>query len=328
MRKINSKLKGYGKSLPDRILTNEELSKTVDTTDEWINERTGIRQRHVVSDHEQCSTMATDAARKALQTADITADDVDLIIVASSSPDYLTPPVSSMVQHQLGCRNIGAFTMVVGCTGFVSALITADQYMQSGKYRNIVVIGVEVISRMIDWTDRNTCVLFGDGAAAVVLQASEEPVGIKSFLMGSDGSGYEHIILPSGGSKVPPSEETLRNGLNYLKMNGREVFKFATGMMGNALQQIASESGISIDDIDLFIPHQANARIIEYAAKSTGLPMEKVFLNVNKYGNTSSASVPLAIVEAFEENRLKDGDTLALVGFGSGLTWAAALMVV
>ena len=328
MRTINSKLKGYGKALPERILTNEELSKSVDTTDEWINERTGIRQRHVVGNHEQCSSLATKAAQNALNKAGITPEDVDLIIVATSSPDFLTPPVSSMIQHQLGCRNIGAFTMVVGCTGFVSALITADQYMRSGNYKNILVIGVEVISRMVDWSDRNTCVLFGDGAAAVVLQATEEAVGLKSFLMGSDGSGFEHIILPSGGSKVPPSNETLESGMNYLKMNGREVFKFATGMMGNALQKVVSDAGLTIEDVNLFIPHQANARIIEYAAKSVGLPMEKVFLNVNKYGNTSAASVPIAITEAYEEGRLKEGDTLALVAFGSGLTWAAALMTV
>lgn len=322
------KLAGYGKALPERVITNEELASKVDTSDEWITERTGIKQRHVVSDNEQCSTLATDASRKALEKAGINGSELDLIIVATSSPDYLTPPVSSQVQHALGANKAGAFVMVVGCTGFVTSLITADQFIRSGKYKNVLVVGVEVITRMINWEDRNTCVLFGDGAAAVVMQATEEKTGLLSHMMGSDGSGWEHILHPSGGTKNPPTHETLDAGLQYLTMNGREVFKFATSTMGKALGTVLEEANLTIDDIDLFIPHQANARIIEYAAKSVNLPSEKVFVNVNKYGNTSAASVPIAITEAFEEGRLKKGDTLSLVAFGSGLTWAACIMKV
>jgi len=328
MKKVYGKLAGYGKALPERIITNKDLESKIDTTDEWIVERTGIKQRHVVSDHEQCSTLATDAAQAAMDKAGITADEVDLIIVATSSPDYLTPPVSSQVQHNLGATKAGAFVVVVGCTGFVYGLITADQFMRSGQYRNIIVVGVEVISRMVNWEDRNTCVLFGDGAAAVVLQATEEETGLKSHLLGSDGSGWEHILHPSGGTKNPPTHETLDAGLQYVTMNGREVFKFATVKMGQALTQVVEEAGLTMEDIDLFIPHQANARIIEYAAKSVNLPPEKVFINVNKYGNTSAASVPIALTEAFEEGRLKTGDTLGLVAFGSGLTWAACILTV
>lgn len=325
MNRIYGRLAGYGKSLPEKVVTNEELAGKIETSDEWITERTGIKQRHVVGDKDQCSTLATDAARKAMEKAGVGPDDIDLIIVATSSPDYLTPPVSSQVQHELGCK-AGAFTMVVGCTGFVSSLITADQFIRSGQYRNILVVGVEVITRMVDWNDRNTCVLFGDGAAAVVYQATDKPGGVLSHKMGSDGSGWEHIILPSGGTKLPPSHQTLDSGLNYLTMNGREVFKFATTVIGDTLSEIATEAGMTLDDIDLFIPHQANARIIEYAAKSSGIPLEKFFINVSRYGNTSAASVPIAITEAFDEGRLAYGQTIALVAFGSGLTWAGCIL--
>jgi 3-oxoacyl-[acyl-carrier-protein] synthase-3 len=328
MQKFYGKLAGYGKAIPRRVVTNQELSARIDTTDEWITERTGIKQRHVVSEDEHCSTLATQAAREALTKANVDGADLDLIIVATSSPDYLTPPVSSQVQHELGATKAGAFVMVVGCTGFVSALITADQFIRTGAYKNILVVGVEVITRMVNWEDRNTCVLFGDGAAAVVLKAVEYETGIKSHLMGSDGSGWEHILHPSGGTKNPPTHETLDAGQQYLTMNGREVFKFATSTIGKALHKVLSDANLSIEDIDLFIPHQANARIIEYAAKSVNLPDEKVFVNVNNYGNTSAASVPIAITEAFETGRLKEGDTLALVAFGSGLTWAACVLTV
>jgi len=328
MQKFYGKLAGYGKALPRKVVTNEELAQRIDTSDEWITERTGIKQRHVVSEDEQCSTLATQAAREALAKAGIDGADLDLIIVATSSPDYLTPPVSSQVQHELGATKAGAFVMVVGCTGFVSALITADQFIKTGAYKNILVVGVEVITRMVNWEDRNTCVLFGDGAAAVVLKAVEFETGIKSHLMGSDGSGWEHILHPSGGTKNPPTHETLSAGEQYLTMNGREVFKFATGTIGKALHQVTTDAGIGLDDIDLFIPHQANARIIEYAAKSVNMPEHKVFINVNRYGNTSAASVPIAITEAFDQGRLKEGDTLALVAFGSGLTWAACVLTV
>lgn len=324
-RRFFGKLAGYGKAIPETVITNNDLAARMDTSDEWIRERTGIQRRHVVRDDEHCSEMATAACRRALDSAGVKAEDIDLIIVATNSPDYLTPPVSSQVQHQLGAVNAGAFAMVVGCSGFVYALVTADQFMQSGQYRNILIVGVEITSRNVDWKDRNTCVLFGDGGAAVLLQRSENEAGLLAHYLGSDGSGYEHIIQVSGGTRYSLTHERLDQGLHYLKMNGREVFKFATTVMGKALHNVLEQTGYSVDDIDLFIPHQANARIIEYAAKQARLPREKVFVNVNEYGNTSAASVPIAIVEAFEAGQLKEGDLLAMVAFGSGLTWASAL---
>ncbi|AXJ00986.1 3-oxoacyl-[acyl-carrier-protein] synthase-3 [Cyclonatronum proteinivorum] len=326
MIRYYGKLAGYGKAIPETVITNDELSKKVDTTDEWIRERTGIRERHVVKDGEHCSDLATQAAQAAMDKAGITAEEVDLIIVATSSPDYLMPPVSSQVQHNLGAAKAGAFSMVVGCTGFVYSLVTADQFIRSGQYRNIVVIGVEVISRNVDWNDRNTCVLFGDGAAAVVIQRTEdENKGMLAHHLGSDGSGLEHIIQVSGGTRYSVTPERLEQGMQYLKMNGREVFKFASVKMGEALKIVLDETGYSSADIDLFIPHQANARIIEFASRQARLPAEKVFVNVDRYGNTSAASVPIALTEAFEQNRLKEGDLLALVAFGAGLTWASCL---
>jgi 3-oxoacyl-[acyl-carrier-protein] synthase-3 len=272
--------------------------------------------------------MAIAAARDALSMADVKARDLGLIIVATSSPDYLTPPVSSQIQHALGARNVGAFTLVAGCAGFVYALTTAQQYIDNGICDNVLVIGVELLSRFVDYTDRSTCVLFGDGAGAVVLQVSDEPAGVLSSVLGSDGSGAEHLILPAGGTAVPPTHESIDQGLHKLKMNGNQVFRFASRIIGKALRQVIQEAGLTSDDIDLFIPHQANLRIIESAAKYVGFPEDKIFINIDRYGNTSAASIPIALVEAFEQGRAKVGDTLAFVAFGAGLSWAAAVVKV
>lgn len=321
-----STITGWGLYAPERVLTNADLEKIVDTSDEWIQSRSGIRERHIVGPDEHTSTMSVAAARQAMERAGVTADDLDLILVATSTPDYLTPPVSSQIQDMLGAHRAGAMALVVGCTGFVYAVVSAHQFIATGAARTVLVVGAETISRNLDWTDRTTCVLFGDGAGAVVMQASDEAgAGVQSFVLGSDGSGAEHLIQPSGGTRNPPSAETISAGDNYLRMNGREVFKFATTKMSESLVQVMDEAGITADDIDLFIPHQANARIIEYAAKKGGIPMEKVVMNVDRYGNTSAASIPIALAEAFEAGRAKPGDTLALVGFGAGLTWAACL---
>ena len=319
---------GWGKYVPPRVISNADLEKTLDTSDEWIVTRTGIRERHIAEDEESTSQMSIAAARDALDMAGIRPKDLDLIIVATSSPDSLTPPVSSQVQHGLGAKNVGAFTLVTGCTGFVYALATAQQFISAGTCETILVIGAELISRFVDWNDRETCVLFGDGAGAVVVQATEVPSGVLSFILGSDGSGGEHLILPGGGVTNPPSHESLDAGLHSVKMNGREVFKFATRVLGKALRQATQEAGLKTEDIDLFIPHQANIRIIETAARVANLPPEKVFVNIQKYGNTSAASIPIAFCEAFEEGRAKIGDTLAFVAFGAGLTWASAIVKV
>jgi 3-oxoacyl-[acyl-carrier-protein] synthase-3 len=319
---------GWGKYIPPKVITNADLEKTLDTSDEWIVERSGIRERHIVSEGENTSQMSIAAARAALEVAGLRPKDLDLIIVATSSPDYLTPPVSSQIQHGLGADKVGAFTLVTGCTGFVYALATAQQFIATGAYDTILVVGAELLSRFIDWNDRSTCILFGDGAGAVVMQATDVPSGVLSFVLGSDGSGGGHLILPGGGAAHPPSQQTLDEGMHTVRMNGREVFKFATRVLGRALREVISEAGLQTEDIDLFIPHQANARIIESAARFVNLPEEKVFVNIDKYGNTSAASIPIALCEAFEQGRAKVGDTLAFVAFGAGLTWASAVVKV
>jgi 3-oxoacyl-[acyl-carrier-protein] synthase-3 len=317
---------GWGKYVPPRIITNAELEQRIDTSDEWIFTRTGIRQRHVVSEGESTSQMSVTAAKQALDMAGVHPRDLGLIIVATSSPDYLTPPVSSQIQHMLGAKDVGAFTLVAGCPGFVYGLATAQQFIVAGACDNILIIGAELISRFVDWDDRETCVLFGDGAGAVVMQVSDQPGGVLSSILGSDGSGWEHLILPAGGATYPPSQETLDKGMHYLQMDGRQVFRFASRVLGKALGQAIQEAGLTTSDIDLFIPHQANARIIESAARHVGLPEEKVFVNIEKYGNTSAASIPIALCEALDQGRAKIGDTLAFIAFGAGLTWAAAVV--
>jgi 3-oxoacyl-[acyl-carrier-protein] synthase-3 len=317
---------GWGRYTPKRVMTNHDLAKRLDTSDEWIVTRTGIRERRIAEPDETASSMAVAAAREALAVAGLRARDLGLIIVATSSPDHLTPPVSSQVQHALGAKDIGAFTLVAACPGFVYSLVTAQQFIASGACDNVLVIGVELISRFVDWDDRTTSVLFGDGAGAVIVQATDKPCGVLSHILGSDGSGAEHLILPAGGSAIPSSHESLVDGLNYLRMNGNEVFKFATRVLGKALQQAIAQAGLTADDIDLFIPHQANARIIESAARQAGLPQEKIFINIDRYGNTSAASIPIALSEAMEQGRARAGDTLAFVAFGAGLTWAAAVV--
>ena len=318
-------LTGWGHYAPENVVTNDDLAQIVDTTDEWIRSRSGIRERRFAEAHDHTSTMSTEAARRALDRAGLDGRDLDLILVATSSPDFLTPPVSSQVQHALGADRAGAMALVVGCTGFVYGLVTAAQFIATGAAKTVLVVGAELISRNLNMEDRSTCVLFGDGAGAVVLQATEEPCGLRSHVLGSDGAGYDAIIQWSGGSRNPVNHERIDANRQMLHMNGREVFKFATRTMVESLQQVMDEAGITKADVDLFIPHQANQRIIEYAAQRLELPMEKVMMNVERYGNTSAATIPIALSEALDEGRAQPGDTLAMVGFGAGLTWAAAI---
>ncbi len=321
---LYGRIVGWGKAVPDQVLTNFDLEKMVDTSDEWIVTRTGIRERRIAPEGVNTSTLSVQAANAALEKAGLIAADLDLIIVATSSPDNLLPAVSSQIQSQLGA-NCGAFTLVAGCTGFMYALVTAQQFIATGAYRTILVIGAEVISRNVDWTDRNTCVLFGDGAGAVVMQVCEEQTGVLAFELGSDGEGAEHLIIPLGIAN-PPTHAAIDQKYQFIRMNGREVFKFATRTLARSAAETIGRSGLSIHDIDLMIPHQANARIIELAARQMGLPMEKVFVNIDRYGNTSAASIPIALTEAIEEGRVEEGDRLVLVGFGAGLTWASAVV--
>jgi len=321
---LYGRITGWGMSVPEKVLTNADLEKMVDTSDEWIVSRSGIRERHIAGEGETTSALSVKAARAAMEKAGIIAADIDLILVATSSPDYLLPPVSSMIQHQLGAH-CGAFTLVAGCTGFVYGLVTAQQYIASGAYKTILVIGAEIISKFVDWTDRNTCVLFGDGAGAVIMQATTEKTGVLAFELGSDGSGAEHLMMNLGEAN-PPTHKVIDEGGQFIRMNGREVFKFATRTLARSVAEVIGRSGLTTDDIDLLIPHQANERIIEVAAKQLGMPMERVFVNIAKYGNTSAASIPMALCEAMDEGRCKLGDTLVMVGFGAGLTWASAVV--
>jgi len=325
MQQKYARVVGWGAYVPERVVTNHELAQTVDTSHEWIVQRSGIHERRIVADHETTSTLAIKASQAALKEANMEPTELDLIIVATSSPDYLTPPVSSQVQEGIGATDVPAFVLVTGCTGFIYSLATACQFIATGTYKNILVIGVEILSRHINWQDRSTCVLFGDASGAVILQATDEPCGLLGFVLGSDGSLSQHIIVPAGGSAEPPSLETLANNRHYIHMNGRQVFKFATRIIGPATQQALAQANLTLDDIDWIIPHQANLRIIQAAAKLMQQPLSRFIINLQQYGNTSAASIPLALCENIDNGRIKLDDKLLLVAFGAGLTWAAAV---
>ncbi len=313
---------GWGMYVPERVMTNHELSTMVDTTDEWIRSRTGIERRHIADAKQATSDLATEAAWAALHRADLDPAQLDMIIVATCSPDYHLPSTACLVQDRLGASHAGAFDLNAACSGFVYALGMATQAIRTGACANVLVIGAETLTRWLDWTQRDTCVLFGDGAGAVVLQASDSPSGLLSYVLGSDGSGGELLILRNGGSRQPPRGYMPVEG--NLSMNGREVYRFATRVMGKAAREAIEKANLTTADINLFIPHQANLRIIESAAKSLGIGMDKIYVNVGRYGNTSAASIPIALCEAADEGRLQPGDNVCLVGFGAGLTWGAA----
>lgn len=326
MNEIFAHITGWGMSVPEKVLTNDDIAKMVDTNDEWIRDRTGIRERRIAADDETTASLGTEAAVNALRMAKLPPNEVELIIVSTSSPEYIFPATASIVQDRLGAENAGAFDLSAACTGFIFALNMASQAIRSGSVKNAVVIGAETLSRFVDWTDRDTCILFGDGAGAFVLQANEEPGGVLSSVMRSDGSGGDLLSIPGGGSAHPTTSQTLLDGLHYIQMNGREVFRFATRVMARASKEALEKTDMELEDIELIIPHQANYRIIEAAARGLKLPMDKFAVNVDKYGNTSTASIPLATVEAVEEGRLQRGDKIILVGFGGGLSWGAMVI--
>jgi len=320
------RITGWGKYLPERVMPNSELEEMVDTSDEWIRARTGIGERRIAAPEETTCTLAVNAARCALHKAGVDPRELDLVIVATCTPDFANmPATASLVQEALGATRAGAFDLNAVCSGFIYALATGSQFIATGAYRNVLVIGAEVFTRILDWQDRSTCVLFGDGAGAVVLQPTDEPGGLLSFVLGSDGSGACSLYVPAGGSRRPASEETVKEREHYVKMQGREVFRFATRVMPESVQQALELAGMTADDIDLLIPHQANVRIIDAAARRLKLPDSAVFANVERYGNTSAASIPVALCEALEEGRVNAGDTLVMSGFGAGLSWGTAV---
>ncbi len=317
---------GIGHYAPEKVLTNKDLEKMVDTTDEWITERTGIKERRIAAPHEATSDLGVKAGLRALENAGLKAEEIDLIIMCTLSADYKFPAAGCQVQDKLGAVNAGAFDLAAGCSGFVYGLAVASQMVATGSVNKILVIGAEVLSRVINWEDRNTCVLFADGAGAAVVGPVEEGYGFYDYVLGADGAGGEAIICHAGGSRIPVTEENVREKLHLAQMDGSEVFKFASRIMPEAINKVLAKAGLTADDIDIFVPHQANVRIIQSGAKRLKQPLEKFFINVQKYGNTSAGSVPIALSEAWEEGRIKKGDNVLLVGFGTGLTWASCVL--
>ena len=318
---------GLGTYVPERIMTNFDLEKMVDTSDTWIVERTGIRQRHIAAPEQATSDLAAIAAQNALADAGVDAAEIDLVILATATPDMLFPSTACIVQDKIGATNAAAFDLSAGCTGFMYALITGTQFIKAGLYRRVLVIGAEALSKILNWEDRNTCVLFGDGAGAAVLGEVASGSGLLGSFMGADGSGGPSLCLPAGGSRMPATHETVDNRKHCVHMDGSDVFKFAVRAMGDAAAVAALEkAGLGADELDWLIPHQANIRIIQSAAKRIKMPMDKVVVNVDKYGNTSSASIPIALKEAVVAGQVKKGDIVLMVGFGAGLTWGSCIL--
>jgi 3-oxoacyl-[acyl-carrier-protein] synthase-3 len=321
---------GWGSYLPAKVLKNAEIAKMVDTTDEWIYTRTGIKERRIAEEKETTATLAFEAAARALEVADLHPSQVELIIVATSTPEYIFPSTACRVQDYLGATKAGAFDLSAACSGFVYALSMASNAINSGMVRNAIVIGAETMSRVLDWHDRGTCILFGDGAGAVVLRHSDVPGGVLASTLRSDGSGGDLLSLPAVYHNPMPmlGPEYLHNGhkKNTIAMNGRQVFRFATSVVSDSIEQVLTQAGLTVKDISLIVPHQANVRIIESAAKKLKIPADKFFVNLERAGNTSAASIPIALCEAVDNGLLKPDDNVVFVGFGGGLTWAASVV--
>ncbi|MEK6617250.1 MAG: beta-ketoacyl-ACP synthase III [Nitrospirota bacterium] len=322
---MRARIAGTGSYVPERVLTNADLERMVATSGTWIVERTGIRERRIAAPGEACSDLGTKAAERALAAAGVAAADLDLILVATCTGDSPLPSTACLIQQRLGAVRAAACDLSAACCGFVYALAVGDAYVKTG-FRHVLIVGAEVMSMITDWTDRGTCILFGDGAGAVVLSPSEGERGILSSHLHSDGNLWDLICVPGGGSRMPPSEKMLAEGLQYIKMKGNETFKVAVKTLEEAAREALSANHLSVDDLDLYVPHQANVRIIKAVAGRLGLPMEKVVLNMDRYGNTSAASIPLALDEAVREGRLKEGSLVMIEAFGSGLTWASAVI--
>jgi len=316
---------GIGVHVPERVLTNDEISRSLDTSDEWIRARTGIGERRIASASEAPSDLGARAAERALAMAGVSPAQIDLVVSASLIPDMVFPATAALVAERLGVQEAGAFDVQAGCTGFVYALAAAAGFVSGGMAERVLVVGAEVVSRGLDWSDRRTCVLFGDGAGAVVVERAA-PEMTMTFDLGNEGAGAVMLSMPAGGARLPASAETVRDRQHYLKMNGPEVFRFATRTVARSCLRVLDQAGLQVDDIDLFVPHQANIRIIDSAVRRLGMPPERVFTNLERYGNTSCASIPLCLAEAMETGRLAKGQRVLLVGFGAGLSWGSAVV--
>lgn len=317
---------GVGAYAPKRVLTNADLERIVETNDEWIVQRSGIRQRHVADESEAASDLAVHAAQQALERAAVVPEDIDFIVVGTTSADMQFPSTANFVQHKLGCRNVGSVDVWAACTGSIYSLSIGAQFVQTGKYHRVLCIGTEALSRITDWTDRGTCVLLADAAGAAVLAPTDEDAGLIDADLYSDAQYWELLYMPGGGSKYPASHETVDARMHYAKMKGSELFKVAVRMFVDCAGTLLARHGLTAKDVDLFIPHQANLRIIEAAAKRLRMPMERVFVNIDRYGNTGAASIYVAIEEAVSTGRLHRGDLVLLAAFGGGVTWGAALL--
>lgn len=321
-----ARIAGVGAYAPKRIVTNADLEKMVDTSDQWIVQRSGIRERHVADESETTSDLAVRAAQQALERAGLTPDDVELIVVGTTSADMQFPSTANFVQHKLGCRKVGSVDVWAACTASIYSLSIGAQYIETGKYRRVLCIGAEELSRITDWTDRGTCVLLADAAGAAVLEPATDGGGIIDTDLYSDGSQWELLYMPGGGARYPASHETVDARMHYAKMKGTELFKVAVRMFGDCASTILARHGYTVDDVSLFIPHQANLRIIEAACKRLAFPMERVFVNLDRYGNTGAASIYVALEEAATAGRMRPGDLVLLAAFGGGVTWGAALL--
>ncbi len=323
---INAGISGLGMGVPDRILSNADLMKIVDTDDEWIVSRTGIRERRIADPETASSDLAIIAANRALENAGLSAKDLDLIICATATGDYIWPSTACIIQDKIGATKSGAFDLSAACSGFCYGMATAAGFIQTGSMRHVLVVGVDTLTKQVNWEDRSTCILFGDGAGAAVMSPCHNDEGLLASVLGSDGSGLESVWMPAGGVRTPLTQEGIDSKLNCITMKGAEVYKFASRIIPEAIEQALAKAGLKSCDIGLLVMHQANLRIIRSVADRLGVDFERVFVNVDRYGNTSAASVPIALTEAQEQGRLKRGDVVATVGFGAGLTWGANIM--
>ena len=318
---------GIGSAVPERVLTNADLEDIVDTTDEWITQRTGIKERRIVSEGESTLTLAVASARQAMADAGVKPTDLDLIICATVSPEMPFPATACFVQETLGATDVPAFDISAACSGFIYGIMIAQQFIENGTYRRVLVIAADALSRITDYTDRGSCILFGDAAGAVVLESTDQDDrGVVYSVMHADGRGWDYIHIPAGGARKPTTLETVAAHEHYIKLRGREVYRFAVEKMKWLLGDCMAQSGLTVDDIDLVIPHQVNVRILRSAAEKFNYPMEKVYVNIDRYGNTSGASIPLALAEAREKGLIGKGSTVMMIAFGAGLTWAGAVV--